>query len=489
MIRFLVIEDNEFMVDGVTEILKHFSERIEVARTGKEAVHLLTSQQFDIAICDLKLPEMDGLEILKKTREMGLDVIFIMMTAYASVESAISAMKLGAFDYLLKPFKKNELEIVVERAIKELNLKRENEALKEVIKERDAEWVKGKSKVMQKLYELVSKVACSDATALIYGESGVGKEVVAKLLHRLSNRREKPFLCVNCAALSSGILESELFGHEKGAFTGADKTRKGRFELANGGTLLLDEISEIGVDLQAKLLRVLQEKCFERVGGNITYHTDVRIIATTNKNLERAILENKFREDLYYRLNVCPIYVPPLREHKEDIVELLNYFVEKFSKKMKRPKQIYTQAAIDKLLAYDWPGNVRELSNFVERNLIIYPDDNKIDEDKVKFELGVRRNIIPSSIYYPQYHLMKPSNNSISQHASCPDSSNLNVESLLGKPLEEVEKILIIENLKLFGGNKLKTAQALKISERTLREKLKRINEEKAEKMEEISVT
>ena len=359
-----VIDDQVMMRDSLTTTLKAQDHRVHSFGNAHEALTDIRQRSFDVVVTDLRLPGMDGVELLREMRRLGLDVPVVLMTAYASVPTAVEAMKLGAFDYIQKPFNPEELGILVERAVREGQLLRENEVMRRTIEDLDSNpRLIGESPAMRPVREKIERVAQSSATVLITGESGTGKELIAREIHAASARRNQPMLCVNCAALPATLLESELFGHEKGAFTGADRLRKGRFELADGGTLLLDEVSEIAPALQAKLLRVLQEHEFERVGSSVTRRVDVRVIATTNRDLRDWAAKAKFREDLYYRLSVLPIEVPPLSERREDIPSLLEAFVGRVSAREGRERPQFTSETVTLLTEYSWPGNVRELQN------------------------------------------------------------------------------------------------------------------------------
>jgi len=330
MARICVIDDKELLRESLSASLTRQDHRVTAFADPTRALEAIKAGSFDVVITDLKMPKMDGIALLRALRTAGCDVPVILMTAYGTVPTAVEAMKLGAFDYIQKPFEAEEICILAERAIQHGRLRAENEALRATLRDWDASRrLVGDSAVMQELRSKIARVASSTSTVLVQGESGTGKELVARAIHAASPRADRPMLCLNCAALSGNLLESELFGHEKGAFTGADRLRKGRFELADGGTLLLDEISELPVELQAKLLRVLQERQFERVGSSITRTVDVRLIATTNRDLPAWVRQGKFREDLFYRLSVLPIVVPPLRDRREDIPELVRYFLER----------------------------------------------------------------------------------------------------------------------------------------------------------------
>lgn len=373
----LITDDDAIIRETVREALG-MSDQYEVfaAKNGEDAFTQIKDRFFDIVLTDLKMPGMTGIELLDKIKEHSPQTGVIVMTAFGSVDTAVGAMKKGAFDYLTKPFSVDELEVVVEKAIKHRTVVAENQYLREEINfEFNFGHIIGKSEAMQPIYDTVSKVSRSDATVLINGPSGTGKELIARALHQNSNRKDAPFIKINCAALASSLLESELFGHEKGAFTNAINRKPGRFELANGGTLLLDEISEMETALQAKLLRVLQEGEFDRVGGTQTIKTDVRIIATTNRNLLDEINKNTFREDLYYRLNVIPINLPPLCERRGDIELLANHFLDKYGRKNAKHVKSISKDALKIINDYKWPGNVRELENALERAVVMATSD------------------------------------------------------------------------------------------------------------------
>src|ERR671912_1636173 len=369
MARILVVDDQELMRDSLAANLVREGHEVVATHDGTVAVSKLEgSARFDLLITDLKMPKMTGIELLAEAKRVRPDMPVVLMTAFASVQTAVEAMKLGAYDYIQKPFDGDEIKHLVDRTLEHSRLIKENQALRSMAEQQNAPRpLVGSGEVMAEIKKMIDQVAKSNATVLIRGESGTGKEVVARAIHAASERRDRPMLAVNCAALSENLLESELFGHEKGAFTGADKMRRGRFELADGGTLLLDEISEIAPSLQAKLLRVLQESTFERVGSSISQQVDVRVVATTNRNLERAVADGKFREDLFYRLNVVPIDLPPLRRRSEDVPDLCRHFLHQIAKRDRSPFRHIEPEALRLLQRYDWPGNVRELQNIVER--------------------------------------------------------------------------------------------------------------------------
>ncbi|MFT3786060.1 MAG: sigma-54 dependent transcriptional regulator [Tepidisphaeraceae bacterium] len=452
MARILIVDDQEMMRDSLAATLAHDGHEIVAAYDGQAALQRLQQAKFELMLTDLKMPKMTGIELLAEAKKLRPDMPVVLMTAFATVQTAVEAMKLGAYDYIQKPFDGDEIKLLVDRTLEHGRLKVENAALRGIVENLNAPRpLIGDSAPMQdvkKKIELVAK--SSGATVLIRGPSGTGKEVASRAIHYASERRDKPFLAVNCAALSESLLESELFGHERGAFTGADKMRRGRFELADGGTLLLDEISEIAPGLQAKLLRVLQENCFERVGSSVTQQVDVRIIATSNRKLEQTVAEGKFREDLYYRLNVVPIEMPALRERTDDIPELVRHFLSQIAKRDNRPFKHIEPDAIRLLQKYHWPGNVRELQNLIERAVILEQDPGVIRAATIEPWL----QIAPAS------------------------GMNGNGAVLQDKPLADIEKHVILETLRKFRGHRVKTATALGIGVRTLGLKLKRWKDE-----------
>jgi DNA-binding NtrC family response regulator len=430
--RILIIDDEAILRDAAAEALRRAGHAVDAFDAGRPALEAFAQSGYDLVLSDLRMPGMDGVAVLEEAKKLAPDVPFIMVTAFGTVETAVGAMKKGAYDFIIKPYRLEELEALVARALEHRLLAAENEVLRAKVGESEASaavW----SSATRDTHDLLERAAQSDATVLISGESGTGKEVAARTLHQLSKRRAAPFLCVNCAALSAGLLESELFGHEKGAFTGADRLRKGRFELADGGTLLLDEVSEIDPGLQAKLLRVLQERSFERVGSSQTKRADVRVIATTNRDLPAEVEKGRFRQDLYYRLNVLPVRLKPLRDRREEIPMLAEHFLAKHRKR-------FSKGAMSRLCAYDWPGNVRELGNIVERAAVLSAGDE-----------------ISGEILEPWL-----------------DGGARPAQAIVGQPLENVERRVIEENLKANGGNREKTARILGITSRTLRDKLKR---------------
>jgi len=410
---------------------------VKEAVNGLEALKKIEEENNSLVLLDLKMPGLNGIETLEKIREYDKDLPVIMMSAYGSIPEAVEAMKKGAIDYLIKPFDIEELKIIVERAIQQYELKVENIYYREEEEKRfNFEEIIGKSKAINGVLEMIKNVSSTPATVLITGESGTGKELIARAIHKNSLRRESPFVVVNCAAFSLNLLESELFGHEKGAFTGAISQRIGRFEMAQGGTIFLDEIGEIDLSIQTKLLRVLQEKEFERVGSSKSIKVDARILAATNKDLKKEVKEGRFREDLFYRINVFNIEAPPLRERKEDIPLLVEHFIKKYNRILNRKVKGVSVEAINLLLDYDFPGNIRELENIIERSIIMAKSEI-IDESYFGF------------IREPEEKTKKEGN------------------------LQEAEKELIIKYLIQNKGNRTKTAELLGISRRNLQNKIK----------------
>src|SRR3954471_21044787 len=371
MAKILIVDDQDMMRDSLAATLAREGHEIIAATDGAMAITRLTQGRFDLLISDLKMPKMTGIELLQEARKLRPEMPVVLMTAFASVQTAVEAMKLGAYDYIQKPFDGEEIKHLVERTLEHSRLKLENQALRSMTEMNAPRPLVGNSECMGDVKKVIDQVAKSNATVLIRGESGTGKEVVARAIHAASERRDRPMLAVNCAALSESLLESELFGHERGAFTGADRLRRGRFELADGGTLLLDEISEIAPGLQAKLLRVLQENAFERVGSSLTQQVDVRVIATSNRDLESAVAEGKFRGDLFYRLNVVPIDLPPLRQRADDIPELCRHFLHQIARRDNEAFKHIEPEAVRIMQRYTWPGNVRELQNIIERAAVL----------------------------------------------------------------------------------------------------------------------
>ncbi len=449
MASILVIDDDNLMRDYVQEALNRGGHETDAVASGQEGIDRFSRTGYDVVVTDLKMKPVDGLEVLHRLRAGGSRTRCIIMTAYGTVETAVEALKEGADDYIMKPFAPDELELAVARVLELERLEEENRYLRAALnQEYDFESMVGESKAMRDVYAQIRKVADSRATILIRGESGTGKELVARAVHYSSGRADKPFIKVNCAALSAGLLESELFGHEKGSFTGAHDRKIGRFELANHGTLLLDEVSEINLELQPKLLRALQEREFERVGGTQPIQVDTRIISTSNRDLEEAIQENQFREDLFFRLNVIAIHLPPLRDRQDDIPALMDHFFGKFVQENGRDISGFTPEAQAMFLDYAWPGNVRELQNAIERAVVLSSDP-----------------------------VLAPEHFSLDNPTSTPKIAENLVALPIGATVGEMEKELILKTLGHCGDNRTRAAKVLGISVRTLRNKLNEYRE------------
>jgi two-component system response regulator AtoC len=375
--KILIVDDEENFRHMLSVILKQENYDVETASNGEEGLKKITLSPFDQILCDIRMPHMDGMEFLREAQKMGVDATIIMMSAYGTIDTAFEAMKLGAYDYISKPFKPDEIILTLKKAEERERLRKENELLRrEVQKEYSFKNIVSKNEKMLNIFEVIKKVAPYKSTILITGESGTGKELIARALHYSSDRSQRPFIPVNCGAIPENLLESELFGHVKGAFTDAIRTKKGLFEEADGGTLFLDEIGELPTQLQVKLLRVLQDGEIRRVGESKSIQIDVRIITATAKDLTKEVNEGRFREDLFYRLNVLPIYIPPLRERKEDIPLLVPHFINKYSQSMNKPVVGITSKALDALMDYKWYGNVRELENTIERAIVLTDREN-----------------------------------------------------------------------------------------------------------------
>jgi DNA-binding NtrC family response regulator len=435
--RILVVDDEASVRESLQDWLSEEGYEMGLAESGFKAVELVKNQSWNVVLLDLKMPGMDGLETLRKIKETAPNTEVIMMTAYATMETAVQSIKEGAYDYLVKPFDPKEMDHRIKKITAHQELLIENILLKKQLKEQVAFGeIVGQSPKMIELFELIEQVAPTDSTVLITGESGTGKELVARAIHTRSRRCYQPFIAVSSAALPETLLESELFGFEKGAFTGADRSKKGRFELADGGTLFLDEIGDVSLKTQANLLRVLEERAFQRIGGTVTIEVDVRILTATNRDLKKAIAEGAFREDLFYRLNVISIPLPPLRERREDIPLLTRHFIEKFSFELNRPQKDISAEAMGQLLAYNWPGNVRELKNIMERAMVI----SKLKE------------ILPQDLPFLAGTTGKP--------GPVPDS------------LEEMEKLHITRLLVENNWNISRSAEKLNIDRQTLYNKI-----------------
>ena len=446
--HILIVDDDPNHLKTLQTIVKSWGYRVSTADDGVKAVENVKEQPFSLILMDVRMAQMSGIEALKRIKQYNPAIPIIIMTAYSSVDSAVEALKSGAYDYLTKPLDFEVFKITIERALEHSGLKEENAILKSKMGTGyELENIIGKSRPMKELIEMMSMVAPTEATVLITGESGTGKELIARSIHRNSPRKNGPLVVVNCAALTETLLESELFGHEKGAFTGADKRREGKFKQADKGTIFLDEIGETSPAMQAKLLRVIQEREIQRVGGNETLKVDVRIIAATNRNLEDEVKKGNFREDLFYRLNVVTLHIPPLRERKDDIPLLAQHFLEKYAKKNNKSVKGFSPLAMDMLLKYSWPGNVRELENVIERAVILLPGEYITEKE------------LPSTV--------------VEDYEKEKDEELLLTQFMANRPLKEIEKQVILATLKDCGGNKSETARRLGINRKTLHKKLK----------------
>jgi two-component system response regulator HydG len=447
----LVVDDDDAHRTMLRTLIGGWGYSVSEADDGSTAIREVQAQSYDLVLMDVRMVKVSGLEALDKIKAYNPAIPVIIMTAYSSVETAVEALKQGAHDYLTKPLDFEKLKITIERAMEHTRLKEENRLLKETLgKQFDRQNIIGRSSAMTRLLETVAQVAPSEATALITGESGTGKELIAGAIHFNSHRKNGPFIKINCAAITETLLESELFGHEKGSFTGADRRKEGRFFQAHGGSLFLDEVSEMSLTMQVKLLRVLQEREFTRVGGEQTIQVDVRVIAATNKNLIELIGKAAFREDLYYRLNVVGIEIPTLRKRREDVPLLAQHFLEIFSAKNRKEIKGFTPQAMDYLIKYDWPGNVRELMNAVERAVVLARSDYLAEDDFP---------IIQSTL----------SKEEISSRQTAP----IHLGEDASVSLEDVERTTILKTLEAAGGNKSETARRLGITRKTLHKKLK----------------
>ncbi len=439
--RILVVDDEEKLRRVIELHLLSAGYEVDKARSAEDALKLV--DRADMVITDLRLPSMDGLQLLSLIRRQNAVAPVVVMTAFGTVENAVEAMKSGATDFLLKPFSLDHLTAVVQKALEVRALRDENRQLKEELGRRyEFDNITGRSAVMQEIFSTITRVAPTRATVLLAGESGVGKDLIARAIHFHSPRRDKPFVKINCTALPENLMESELFGYEKGAFTGAAQAKPGKFEQADSGTVLLDEIGDVPASIQVKLLRVLQEREIERLGSNKTLHVDVRVIAATNSDLRAALEQGTFREDLYYRLNVVPISIPPLRARREDIPFLAEHFVKAFSADNGSPVQSITEAGIKKLTEYHWPGNVRELQNVIERSLVLCSGAT-LDEGDIKLETAPRPRAQTGEHLLPE-----------------------------GMTLDEYEQSIIREALQRAEGNKSQAARLLGLTRNALRYRL-----------------
>ncbi|NCO68601.1 MAG: Fis family transcriptional regulator [Nitrospirae bacterium CG_4_10_14_0_8_um_filter_41_23] len=446
--KILVVEDEKSMREVLKILLDGENYEVMTASDGLEGLSSLDKDIFDLVITDMKMPKADGFQVLKKVKEISPDTIVIMITAFGTRETAIEAMKLGAYNYINKPFNIDEIRLIVKRAIEKKKLSEELSVLKEKVETiYTLENIVGQSPKMQEMFKLIPRIAQSKSNVLIIGESGSGKELVATALHNLSHRKEKNFITINCAAFSEGILESELFGHMKGAFTGAMYNKQGLFEIADGGSVFLDEIGEMPISLQAKLLRVIENGTFRRVGGTNDIKVDVRVISATNKDIKEEVSSGRFREDLFYRLNVVPVNIPPLRERKEDIPLLVDHFLKKTSD---NPKRI-TPKAMKLLMDYSWKGNVRELENIIERTALLTDKEEIVPAE------------LPTEITGYQDDM---------KYISGLTEEGINIDKVIG----DIEKRYLLQALEIAGGVKTEAAKLLNLSFRSFRHRLHKYN-------------
>lgn len=447
--KILIVDDDAAHLHMLKTLLQSYGHKAATATDGEEAVGMVKEKPFDLILMDVRMAHIGGIEALRQIKECNPAIPVIIMTAYSSVDTAVEAMKLGAYDYLTKPLNFEELQLILERAMDHLRLTLENRSLKEkMAAETTFAEIIGSSLAMQKVVDMARIVAPTEATVLITGESGTGKELFAKAIHVNSERAKGPLVTVNCAALTETLLESELFGHEKGTFTGADRQRNGRFMQADKGTIFLDEVGEIPLPMQAKILRTIQEREIQRLGSDEVLHVDVRIIAATNRNLADEVKAGRFREDLYYRLNVMNIHIPPLRERAEDVPLLAHHFLKKYVEKNRKNLKGFTPVAMDMLTRAQWPGNVRELENVIERGVILAASPYLSEKD-----------LPPSMTMDGQA-----------------DNGNRPIFDLGGKALEEIESQAILATLEQTQGNKSEAAKLLNITRTTLNNKLKKYN-------------
>jgi two-component system response regulator PilR (NtrC family) len=448
--RILVVDDEQSMREFLEILFRREGYEVVTAGSVDGALAALESDDFELVITDIQMPERSGLDLLRAAREVSPDTLFVMITAFATTETAIAAMKEGAYDYITKPFQVDEIRLVVEKAIEKKSLSRENRRLRSELRSRSrSRRVIGSSAAMQRVLELVSQVADSRANVLVTGESGTGKEVIARVIHEMSERREGPFIVVNCAAIPENLLESELFGHVRGSFTGALHNKEGLFELADGGTLFLDEVGDLPLALQVKVLRAIQEKSFRRVGGTHDQQVDVRIVAATNRRLEEEVAQGRFREDLYYRLNVIEIPLPPLRERRDDVALLSDHFIEKYARELGKDVKGLSEEALAKLVAYRFPGNVREMENVIERAVALTRGP------------VIQVDALPRSV--------------LEREESAAPARIPREGVNLDKLVEDYERSLILEALRPAGGVKKKAAKLLGISFRSFRYRLEKL--------------
>lgn len=452
-LSILVVDDEEIMRDVITKLLQDEGYHVVSVSSAQEGLEKVAADVFDLVLLDLMMPGMDGLTALEKMTEIDPDLVVIMITAYASIENAVAATKLGAFDFITKPFKNEEMLLVVKNGLKKRTLEMENRQLKKTFKQRFTfQNIVGKSEAIRKIFELITLVGPGRSTVLITGESGTGKELVAKAIHNCRPGAQGSFVAVNSGTIPAELLESELFGHVKGAFTGASTTKKGLFEVADGGTIFLDEVGTLSFETQAKLLRVIQEREFRRVGGLDSIKVDVRIIAATNIDLKQAVENRQFRDDLYYRLNVITVPLPPLRDRREDVPLLVEHFVQRFCKENNRTACYPDQDVLKFFMEYSWPGNIRELENVIERSVVLAPEEASLTRDLLPREI-----LESASATLERAHLLE-------NGASLKDL------------VQQFEKNLITNALKQTDWNQKRAAYLLRVNATTLNEKLKRLN-------------
>jgi two-component system response regulator HydG len=450
--KVLVVDDDKLILQILGDFLTEKGFEPTLAGTGEEAERIFSGEEFDVVLSDVMMPGLSGIELLERIKERDPEIPVILITASGQIESAVEAMKKGAYDYITKPPDYHALHLALLRAAEKFSLVKRNRQLSEFVKKKlSFEGIIGSSGRMQDVIALISKVASSNASILIHGESGTGKELVARAIHYHSLRKDSPFIAVNCAAIPRELMESELFGHVKGSFTGAIADKRGKFELADRGTIFLDEIGDLDISLQAKILRALQEREFERVGGTQPIRVNIRLIAATNKDLAKAMKEGSFREDLFYRLSVIPLRIPPLRERREDVPDLAEHFLKKYNQENSKNIKGISSPAMKTLLAYDWPGNVRELENCMERAVVMSESD------------WIRHSDLPLALQ----------SGKMEEAASPEGESEKEGFWAVGRPMREIEKEYILRTLEEMKGNRTRTAEVLGISVRGLRDKLK----------------
>jgi DNA-binding NtrC family response regulator len=447
--RILIADDEQNIRKVLSATLEKEGYQVLTARDGEEAIALLGKGDVQVVVTDLKMPKADGLEVLRYVQKNNPGTPVIVITAFGTVDNAVDALKNGAFDYITKPFEKSDLIRTISKAVKTESLARKDFRARPGDEERYR--IIGQTRQMKEIYDVIEKVADTPSTVLIMGESGTGKELIAAALHYNSSRRNRSFIKINCAAIPRELMESELFGYEKGAFTGAVGSKPGRFELADGGTLFLDEIAEVPVDMQVKLMRAIQESEFEHVGGVHTIQVDVRLVVATNRDLQKEVEEGRFREDLYYRLNVVPIHLPPLRERKEDIPLLVEHFIDKFNTKLNRKIEKVSEEALNLVVNYQWPGNIRELENVIER-CILFSEGPEIGAENLPEQLIERSSSVPSAVTM---------------------SADASMKDIVKQATAELERDLIVKALEETKGNVTRAAKRLKISRKSLQNKMK----------------